>query len=108
MPRTVAAIKSRFPELGVITDVALDPYTSDGQDGLIDDTGYVTNDATVAVLAQQAVMHAAAGSDVVAPSRYDGRPGGGDSCCFGGRRAYSYAHPGLCREIRLELLWAVL
>jgi len=74
VPRTVAALKSRFPELGIITDVALDPYTSHGQDGLIDDTGYVTNDATVAVLAQQAVVHAAAGADVVAPSdMMDGR-----------------------------------
>ena len=74
VPRTVAALKSRFPELGIITDVALDPYTSHGQDGLIDDAGYVTNDATVAVLAQQAVVHAQAGADVVAPSdMMDGR-----------------------------------
>ena len=74
VPRTVAALKTRFPELGIITDVALDPYTSHGQDGLIDDTGYVTNDATVAVLAQQAVVHAQAGADVVAPSdMMDGR-----------------------------------
>jgi len=74
VPRAVAAIKSRFPELGIITDVALDPYTSHGQDGLIDDTGYVTNDQTVAVLAQQAVVHAQAGADVVAPSdMMDGR-----------------------------------
>lgn len=74
VPRAVAALKSRFPELGIITDVALDPYTSHGQDGLIDDTGYVTNDATVAVLAQQAVVHAQAGADVVAPSdMMDGR-----------------------------------
>ena len=74
VPRTVAAIKSRFPELGIITDVALDPYTSHGQDGLVDDKGYVTNDQTVAVLAQQAVVHAQAGADVVAPSdMMDGR-----------------------------------
>jgi porphobilinogen synthase len=74
VPRTVAALKSRFPELGVITDIALDPYTSHGQDGLIDDTGYVMNDETVAVLAQQAVVHAQAGADVVAPSdMMDGR-----------------------------------
>ena len=74
VPRAVAALKSRFPELGIITDVALDPYTSHGQDGLIDETGYVTNDATVSVLAQQAVVHAAAGADVVAPSdMMDGR-----------------------------------
>jgi porphobilinogen synthase len=74
VPRTVAALKSRFPELGIITDIALDPYTSHGQDGLIDDTGYVLNDETVAVLARQAVVHAQAGADVVAPSdMMDGR-----------------------------------
>jgi len=74
VPRTVAALKSRFPELGIITDIALDPYTSHGQDGLIDETGYVMNDETVAVLAQQAVVHAQAGADVVAPSdMMDGR-----------------------------------
>jgi porphobilinogen synthase len=74
VPRTVAALKSRFPELGIITDIALDPYTSHGQDGLIDDSGYVLNDETVAVLAQQAVVHARAGADIVAPSdMMDGR-----------------------------------
>ncbi|MBW8306224.1 MAG: porphobilinogen synthase [Thiobacillus sp.] len=74
VPRTVAALKSRFPELGIITDIALDPYTSHGQDGLIDETGYVLNDETVAVLARQAVVHAQAGADVVAPSdMMDGR-----------------------------------
>ncbi|MBW8329005.1 MAG: porphobilinogen synthase [Thiobacillus sp.] len=74
VPRTVAALKDRFPELGIITDIALDPYTSHGQDGLIDDSGYVLNDETVVVLAQQAVVHAQAGADVVAPSdMMDGR-----------------------------------
>jgi porphobilinogen synthase len=74
VPRTVAALKTRFPELGIITDIALDPYTSHGQDGLIDDTGYVLNDETVSVLAQQAVVHAQAGADIVAPSdMMDGR-----------------------------------
>jgi porphobilinogen synthase len=74
VPRTVAALKDRFPELGIITDIALDPYTSHGQDGLIDATGYVLNDETVAVLARQAVVHAQAGADVVAPSdMMDGR-----------------------------------
>jgi porphobilinogen synthase len=73
-PRTVAALKARFPDLGIITDIALDPYTSHGQDGLIDATGYVMNDETVAVLARQAVVHAQAGADVVAPSdMMDGR-----------------------------------
>ncbi|MDZ7594139.1 MAG: porphobilinogen synthase [Thiobacillus sp.] len=74
VPRTVLALKNRFPELGIITDIALDPYTSHGQDGLIDDSGYVLNDETVAVLARQAVVHAQAGADVVAPSdMMDGR-----------------------------------
>ena len=77
VPRVVAALKARFPELGVITDVALDPYTSHGQDGLIDPAdprGYVLNDETIAVLTRQAECHAAAGADVVAPSdMMDGR-----------------------------------
>jgi porphobilinogen synthase len=76
VPRVVRALKREFPELGVITDVALDPYTSHGQDGLIDDSGYVLNDETLAVLARQALCHAAAGADVVAPSdMMDGRIG---------------------------------
>ena len=76
LPRLVSGIKKRFPELGVITDVALDPYTSHGQDGLIDETGAVVNDETVAVLVKQALMQAAAGADVVAPSdMMDGRIG---------------------------------
>ncbi len=74
--RAVRALKANFPELGVITDVALDPFTTHGQDGLIDDTGYVLNDETKAVLVQQALSHAAAGADVVAPSdMMDGRVG---------------------------------
>jgi porphobilinogen synthase len=76
VPRVVAALKQRFPELGVLTDVALDPYTSHGQDGLLDDDGYVINDATVEVLARQALAQAAAGVDIVAPSdMMDGRIG---------------------------------
>jgi porphobilinogen synthase len=76
VPRAVRALKSRFPELGVITDVALDPYTSHGQDGLIDATGYVVNDETVAALVRQALCHAEAGADMVAPSdMMDGRIG---------------------------------
>ena len=76
VPRVVASLKQHFPELGVITDVALDPYTIHGQDGLIDDSGYVMNDETVAVLARQAQVHAQAGADVVAPSdMMDGRIG---------------------------------
>src|SRR5690606_27371777 len=74
--RAVRALKARFPELGVITDVALDPYTSHGQDGLLDDSGYVMNDETVEVLVQQALSHARAGVDIVAPSdMMDGRIG---------------------------------
>ena len=74
--RAIHAVKSRFPELGVITDVALDPYTSHGQDGLVDDGGYVLNDETVEVLVAQALSHAFAGADVVAPSdMMDGRIG---------------------------------
>jgi porphobilinogen synthase len=76
VPRAVAALKKHFPELGVITDIALDPYTSHGQDGLIDSTGYVLNDETIEVLTQQALAHAAAGVDFVAPSdMMDGRVG---------------------------------
>ncbi len=76
VPRVVQALKREFPELGVITDVALDPYTSHGQDGLIDETGYVLNDETLEVLAKQALCHAEAGADVVAPSdMMDGRIG---------------------------------
>src|SRR5574343_314195 len=76
VPRVVCALKREFPELGVITDVALDPYTSHGQDGLIDETGYVLNDETLAVLVRQALCHAQAGADVVAPSdMMDGRIG---------------------------------
>ena len=76
VPRTVKALKAAFPELGIITDIALDPYTSHGQDGLIDDSGYVMNDETVAVLVRQALCHASAGADIVAPSdMMDGRIG---------------------------------
>ena len=76
IPRAVRALKAAHPELGILTDVALDPYTSHGQDGLIDDNGYVLNDVTTAMLVRQALTHAAAGADVVAPSdMMDGRVG---------------------------------
>jgi len=76
VPRTIKALKAAYPELGVITDIALDPYTTHGQDGLIDDDGYVLNDETVAVLVKQALCHAEAGADIVAPSdMMDGRIG---------------------------------
>ena len=74
--RAVRAVKEALPELGVITDVALDPFTTHGQDGLVDDAGYVMNDETVEVLVKQALSHAEAGADVVAPSdMMDGRIG---------------------------------
>ena len=76
IPRAVRALKQARPKLGIITDVALDPYTSHGQDGLIDASGYVLNDETVGVLVQQALSHAEAGADIVAPSdMMDGRIG---------------------------------
>jgi porphobilinogen synthase len=76
VPRAVQALKARFPELGILTDVALDPYTSHGQDGLLDDNGYVINDITTAMLVRQALTQADAGVDVVAPSdMMDGRIG---------------------------------
>ncbi len=76
VPRAVRELKRRFPEMGVITDIALDPYTIHGQDGLIDDHGYVVNDETLVVLQKQALAHAEAGVDIVAPSdMMDGRIG---------------------------------
>ena len=76
VPRTVRALKKHFPELGVMTDVALDPFTSHGQDGLLDETGYIVNDTTVAMLTRQARVQAEAGVDIVAPSdMMDGRIG---------------------------------
>ena len=76
IPRAVASLKKRFPELGVMTDVALDPYTSHGQDGVIDDSGYILNDETLDILVKQALAQATAGVDIVAPSdMMDGRIG---------------------------------
>lgn len=76
IPRAVKALKARFPELGILTDVALDPYTSHGQDGVLDENGYVLNEQTVEILTQQALVQAAAGVDIVAPSdMMDGRIG---------------------------------
>jgi porphobilinogen synthase len=76
VPRVVRALKSRFPELGVLTDVALDPFTSHGQDGVIDANGYILNDPTVEILTRQALVQAEAGVDIVAPSdMMDGRIG---------------------------------
>jgi porphobilinogen synthase len=76
IPHVVATLKQHCPTLGIMTDLALDPYTSHGQDGLLDESGYILNDETVAVLEQQALAHAAAGVDIVAPSdMMDGRVG---------------------------------
>ncbi len=76
IPRAVSMLKRRFPELGVMTDVALDPYTSHGQDGVIDESGYILNDETLDILVKQALAQAAAGVDIVAPSdMMDGRIG---------------------------------
>lgn len=76
IPQAVRALRARFPELGIMTDVALDPYTSHGQDGLLDENGYVLNDETIEVLIKQALCHAKAGAQVVAPSdMMDGRIG---------------------------------
>ena len=76
VPRAVKELKQRFPDLGIVCDVALDPYTSHGQDGLIDDSGYILNDETIAVLQKQALCQAEAGVDIVAPSdMMDGRIG---------------------------------
>ena len=76
VPRAVRALKSRFPQLGILTDIALDPYTTHGQDGLPDESGYIVNELTIAMLIRQALNHAAAGVDMVAPSdMMDGRIG---------------------------------
>lgn len=76
IPRAIRALKARCPELGILTDIALDPYTNHGQDGLINSDGYVLNDETTAMLVKQALTHAAAGADIVAPSdMMDGRIG---------------------------------
>jgi porphobilinogen synthase len=76
VPRAVRELKQRFPQLGLLTDVALDPFTTHGQDGVLDDSGYILNDETVAVLCQQALVQADAGVDIVAPSdMMDGRIG---------------------------------
>src|SRR5262249_56673206 len=76
IPRVVSALKKEFPDLGVMTDVALDPYTSHGQDGVIDAAGHILNDETIAILERQALTQARAGVDIVAPSdMMDGRVG---------------------------------
>jgi porphobilinogen synthase len=90
VPRAVRALKARFPELGLLTDVALDPFTSHGQDGLLDATGYILNDETVQVLVRQALVQAEAGVDIVAPSdMMDGRIGAIRSALEGAGRIHT-------------------
>jgi porphobilinogen synthase len=102
--RAVRALKDAVPELGVMTDVALDPFTTHGQDGLIDDAGYVMNDETVEVLVKQAVSHAEAGADIVAPSdMMDGRIGAVRAAL---EQAGHHQHPhhGLLGQVCVQLL----
>lgn len=81
IPKAIGALKERFPTLGVVTDIALDPYTSHGQDGIINEAGYVLNDETIAILQKQAATHARAGADIIAPSdMMDGRVGAIRKC----------------------------
>lgn len=90
VPRIVASLKQRFPELGILTDVALDPYTSHGQDGVIDDEGYVLNEPTVEILSRQALVQAQAGVDIVAPSdMMDGRIGAIRQALESGQHIYT-------------------
>ena len=90
VPRAVRALKQRFPELGILTDVALDPYTSHGQDGVLDENGYVLNDETTPLLVRQALAQAAAGVDIVAPSdMMDGRIGAIRSALEAGRHIHT-------------------
>ena len=121
VPRVVRELKRNFPELGVMTDVALDPYTSHGQDGLLDETGYILNEETVAMLTQQALNQAAAGVDIVAPSdMMDGRIGAirqaleadklahrGHPPGAGGQGPHPHPHHGLQRQICQRLLRAL-
>ena len=90
VPRMVQRLKAEFPDLALITDVALDPYTSHGQDGVLDDLGRILNDETVAILARQAVMQAQAGADIVAPSdMMDGRVAGIRQALEGAQQPYT-------------------
>ena len=103
--RAVRAIKAKFPQLGVMTDVALDPFTIHGQDGIIDESGYVLNDITTDVLVKQALSHARAGADMVAPSdMMDGRIGAIRDALE--REGFlEHTNHGLFSEIRQCILW---
>ncbi|VVM22198.1 Porphobilinogen synthase (EC [uncultured Gammaproteobacteria bacterium] len=105
--RAVRALKDTHPELAVITDIALDPFTTHGQDGLIDSDDYVLNDKTIAVLVKQALSHAQAGADIVAPSdMMDGRIGAIRKA-LGRKRVYSHQYSFLLCQIRIQLLWSI-
>ena len=104
--RAVRSLKEHVPEIGVITDVALDPFTTHGQDGIIDDSGYVLNDETTQVLIKQALSHAEAGSDVIAPSdMMDGRIGAIREALES--RSYQYTNYGLFGKVCFKLLRSI-
>ena len=107
VPRTIRALKERFPSLGIVTDIALDPYTSHGQDGLIDDTGYVMNDETVVALVKQALAHARGRRGRRRAFGHDGWPRRRASRGARCRRSHAHPHPCVLGEVRVELLWAV-
>ena len=100
VPRVVRELKKQFPGLGVMTDVALDPFTTHGQDGLPDENGYIMNDETTAMLVRQALCQAESGVDIVAPSDMDRC----NSQCTGIQRPHPHPHHGLQRQIRLGVL----
>ena len=102
--RAVQAVKAAVPELGVITDVALDPFTTHGQDGIIDEKGYVLNDVTCEALVKQAMSHASAGADVVRTLRYDGRAHRRYSPRARKRQFPQHPDYGVFRKIRLLVL----
>ena len=104
--RTVAALKASVPDLGVMTDVALDPYTTHGQDGIIDDSGYVLNDVTTETLVKQALSHAEARCRLRRTFGHDGWPDRRHPKRAGRSRPHQYADHGLRSQVRLELLRA--
>ena len=104
VPTVVRTLREKFPELGIMTDVALDPYTIHGQDGLTDENGYVLNDETIEVLVKQALCHADAGAQVIAPIRYDGRAYSCYPRSFGRCRTYPYSYHGVFGKICFSVL----
>ena len=105
--RAIRAIKAAVPKLGVMTDVALDPFTVHGQDGILDSQGYVLNDVTVETLVKQALSHAEAGADVIAPSDMIGRQNRCSSQSAGRGRACEYSNTRLFCKICISLLWTL-